>query len=204
MRLMRYTPIVMLAAVFLSSTSWSQVGSNIPSGPPISGRAVEFPADPVPRPVDDVPVETPDSTLRQQYLELAKAKAELMTEGSLKQEIAATQKNINELRALQRLQEAQAILQSLATDFPDSDAASKATLMLRVVQDVGLHATFPDDIGPALNTAADEPFQRSSFTREFPPLVPQPEKESRLPAPLAAEPKPESPAPRVNFPLPKS
>lgn len=201
MRLIRYIPMVLLAAVMLSGTGWSQVGSNVQTGPPISGRALEFPADPLPSATEEVPVETPDSALRQQYLELAKAKAELMNEGSLKQEIAATQKNINELRALQRLQEAQAILQSLATEFPDSEAASKATLMLNVVRDVGLHAVFPDDIGPALNTASEEPFQRSSFSREVPSLVPQPEKESNLPSPAKSGSADRS---RVSFPLPKS
>jgi hypothetical protein len=193
MRLIRYIPI---AALLLSNTSWSQVGSKIQSGPPISGRALDFPSDPLPSPAENAPIVSPDSALRQQYLDLAKARSELMSQDSLKQEIAATQKNINELRALQRLQEAQEILQSLAADFPDSAAGLKATQMLNAVGDVGLRASFPDDIGPALNTAAEEPFQRSPFAREVPPLIPHPEKESDLPVPAFP--------PRVSFPVPKS
>lgn len=202
MRLIRYVPLAVLTVVLSSNTSWSQVGSDLQSGPPMSGRTLHFPAGPLPSSADDASTENRDSALRQQYLDLAKAKAELMSDVSLKREIAETQQNINELRALQKLQEAQEILQSLAVEFPNSEAAVKATRMLQAVAETGLHAAFPDDIGPALNTAADEPFQRSSLTREIPTLVPLPENESSLPAPIPTEPATDS-TPRVSFPLPE-
>lgn len=141
-------------------------------GQPISGRPIDFGTA---TPPESKPVT--DSSLRQQYLELAKTRAELMTEATLKEEIATTQKNIRELRALQKLHEAQELLLSLTTEFPDSEAAAKAKRMLDALQAIGPRASFTDELGPALNTASDERFQRSSNSREL-PRVRQPDFEA--------------------------
>ena len=137
--------------------------SQVDIGQPISGSPITFDA-----------VETPQadalqtSPLREQYLELAKTKAGLMTEETLKREIAATQRNIDELMALQKLQDAQEILLSITKEFPESEAATKATRMLEAIQALGRRASLRDDIGPVLNTASQAPVHRSSQSRNLP------------------------------------
>ena len=69
-------------------------------------------------------------------------------------------------------------------------------------------AAYPDDVGPALNTAAGEPFRRSSLSREVIPELPPagatppfPEPSTDV-APKSVVPeKSTNAAPRVNFPV---
>lgn len=124
---------------------------------------------------------SPDDTrLRNEYLQLARARADLMDEATLKKEIEQTQRNINELRALQKLQEVQRLLLSLTVEFPTTEASATALRMLNAADRGDSQAAYPDDVGPALNTAAEEsPFRRSSASRT---LVPSSVKVSRQPS----------------------
>jgi len=165
---------VVLIAAFLTSTAMCQdnagpqlrTADSPVSSPPISGSAITFDAAPVSTP--SLNPNSADPSLQQEYLKLAQAKAELMDDAALKREIQQTQKNIGELRALQRLQEAQRLLLSLKAEFPDSEAATKATQMLNAMESFTEFSSAADDLGPPLNTAAGEPFHRSSFSREVP------------------------------------
>lgn len=166
MRSICFAAIVVFSILFFTNASWSQEDF----GPPISGSPITFET------AEDVSLNVPqDSPLRQQYLELAKTKAELMTDETLKQEIAATQRNINELKALQKLQDAQEMLLSLTKEFPESEAAAKAKHMLEAIEALGPRAMHDNGLSRPLNAAAETPFRRSSQSRELlPPTQPDP------------------------------
>ena len=70
------------------------------------------------------------SSLQQQYVELAKAKAALMDEEALRKEIESTQLEITELQAFKELEKAKLLLTEIKDKFPDSDAANVAQRML--------------------------------------------------------------------------
>lgn len=70
------------------------------------------------------------TTLREKLGELIKAKAELINEQTLTNEISAIEKQISDLHAAQKLLNAQQILKSMIEEFPQSPAAQKAQRML--------------------------------------------------------------------------
>jgi len=165
--------LIALNFVF-QNTAWSQQEATAQT---FSGRAItvteeaatEEPSQPE---TTSTPPQPGNTALLGEYLKLMQAQAALMDEGTLKKEIEQTQRNINELRALQKLQEAQQLLLSITTEFPKSEAAAKALRMLDAAAPVGSQAIYPDDIGPGLNTVAEEsPFRRSSISRTFLPQL---------------------------------
>ena len=70
------------------------------------------------------------TTLREKLSELIKAKAELINEQTLTNEISTIEKQISDLHAAQKLLNAQQILKTLIEEFPNSPAAQKALRML--------------------------------------------------------------------------
>ena len=120
---------------------------------------------------------SPADSLRARYLQLAKEKAELMQEEALQQEIEQTERRIVELKAERRLNEAKQALETIAEEFPDSEAARTASRMLNAINE-------ESDILPVPETGSefDQPADPSSFrpfdnTRELPsePARDQPE-----------------------------
>lgn len=107
--------------------------------------------------------------LKQTYLQLITAQAALMDEATLQEEIKVTQRNIDELKALQQLNEARRLLLAITADFPKTEAADQATAMLNSVEPPNAQADYDDEVGPALNANAGLPFTRSSFQRTVPP-----------------------------------
>lgn len=170
--------LIFPACMVLAAAGWSQ---ETPDRQTFSGKAVTFDdsfPSPEPEPQPTTAVLPPagsggqldDVRLRDEYLQLIKQKSELMDERTLKREIEATQRNINELLALQKLQDAQRLLLSITQDFPESEAARQAQRMLNAAPDQASQAAYPEN-QPGLNTAAEEtPFRRSSATRELPSL----------------------------------
>lgn len=74
--------------------------------------------------------ESPSESLRSQYLDLARVKAELMDEDALAAEIQTEKIAIDNLKAHKKLHEAQKILASIVEEFPNSAAAKNAEAML--------------------------------------------------------------------------
>lgn len=70
------------------------------------------------------------TSLREKLAELMKAKAELINEQTLSQEVSALEKQISDLHAAQKLWSAQEILKALVEEFPQSPAAIRAKRML--------------------------------------------------------------------------
>lgn len=70
------------------------------------------------------------TTLRDKLGELIKAKAELINEQTLTNEISVIEKQISDLHAAQKLLNAQQILKQMIEEFPQSPAAQKAQRML--------------------------------------------------------------------------
>ncbi len=70
------------------------------------------------------------TTLRDKLGELIKAKAELINEQTLTNEISVIEKQISDLHAAQKLLNAQQILKQMIEEFPESPAAQKAQRML--------------------------------------------------------------------------
>ena len=128
-------------------------------------------------------VEQPDQTrtaeLKQTYLDLITAQAGLMDEATLQEEIKVTQRNIDELKALQQLNEARRLLLAITADFPKTEAAGQATLMLNSIEPPNAQADYDDEVGPALNANAGLPFTRSSFQRALPPSSEQKQRTER-------------------------
>lgn len=182
---LRIATVIVSIPLLLTVAGWSQ---ETPGRQTFSGKAVtfdetppannsfpenepqpNFEARPEPAAVSPVP-ESDDARLRDEYLLLIKQKSELMDELTLKREIEATQRNINELLALQKLQDAERLLLSITKDFPQSDAARQAQRMLAAAPDQASQAAYPEN-QPGLNTAAEEsPFRRSSASRSLPAL----------------------------------
>lgn len=71
------------------------------------------------------------TSLREKLAELMKAKAELVNEQTLSQEVSALEKQISDLHAAQKLLSAQQILRALVEEFPESPAAVRAKRMLK-------------------------------------------------------------------------
>ena len=69
--------------------------------------------------------------LRQEYLQRIQEKAALMDEAELKSALNEADQDIAELTAQRKLEEAQAILQGIAAEFPQTDAGARARTMLR-------------------------------------------------------------------------
>lgn len=116
------------------------------------------------------PPEQPrNSELKKTYLDLITAQAALMDEATLQEEIKVTQRNIDELKAIQQLSEARRLLLAITADYPKTEAASQATKMLDSIEPPNTQADFGDDIGPALNANAGLPFTRLSHQRTLPP-----------------------------------
>ena len=69
-------------------------------------------------------------TLRDKLGELIKAKAELINEQTLTNEISVIEKQISDLHAAQKLLNSQQILKQMIEEFPQSPAAQKAQRML--------------------------------------------------------------------------
>lgn len=78
-----------------------------------------------------VEASTPEAVLREEYLKLMQAKAQLMDQAALEAALSAAQQDIRELEADQLLDEAQAILSRVAQEYPQTRAANQATLMLQ-------------------------------------------------------------------------
>ncbi|MEZ6127633.1 MAG: hypothetical protein R3C59_03060 [Planctomycetaceae bacterium] len=191
---MRTTGIIAISGVFVLLMVATGRSQDAAGRQPFAGQAITLESaasksngtegTPQPKPAAPspaAPTKTNDPTLRSEYLKLLQTQAELMDEVTLKQEIEQTQRNINELRALQKLQEAQQLLLNITAEFPRTDAATKAMRMLDALGPVGSQAIFPDDVGPGLNTAAEEtPFRRSAMSRTF---LPRPVAKSAGPGP---------------------
>lgn len=71
------------------------------------------------------------TSLREKLAELMKAKAELVNEQTLSEEVSALEKQISDLHAAQKLLSAQQILRALVEEFPESPAAVRAKRMLK-------------------------------------------------------------------------
>lgn len=70
------------------------------------------------------------TTLREKLSELIKAKAELINEQTLSQEVSTLEKQISDLHAAQQLLKARQILNELVEQYPESPAAIRAKRML--------------------------------------------------------------------------
>lgn len=144
------------AAVMLGILSFAHTGRSQEDVKTFGGSVVDQPE----------PVRT--SELTKTYLELITAQAALMDEATLEEEIKVTQRNIDELKALQQLNEAKRLLLSITAEYSETTAAEQATRMLDSAEPESSQAEFGDGAGPALNTAAGLPFTRSSFSRPLP------------------------------------
>lgn len=154
------------AAVMLGILSFAHTGRSQEGVKTFGGSVVDQPE----------PVRT--SELTKTYLELITAQAALMDEATLQEEIKVTQRNIDELKALQQLNEAKRLLLSITAEYGETAAAKQATRMLDSAEPESSQAEFGDGVGPALNTAAGLPFTRSSFSRPL-PSAPRPKVERR-------------------------
>ena len=154
---------VVFGVMFFAHSLQSQEKQAQTSLRSFSGSIVEPPKKPEqPRTAD----------LKQTYLDLITAQAALMDEATLQEEIKVTQRNIDELKALQQLGEARRLLLAITAEYPRTEAASQATKMLDSIEPPNAQAGFGDDVGPALNANAGLPFTRSSFQRTLPPDPP--------------------------------
>jgi hypothetical protein len=102
-----------------------------PSVPP-SAKPEEFTSTP---PLKTTTVEA--INLRNRFIELSKKKAQLMKEPQLKREIEALEREIPELEAWARAQEAVEILRDVIEKHPNTKAAQSANAAIRLIQERG-------------------------------------------------------------------
>lgn len=92
---------------------------------------VPTPVDPFASKPDPVDAETEDQILRQQYLELIEQKSVHMDRSALREAISRAEKDIDELKADAKLQEAKQLLLDLVKSHPGTSAAQTARTMLQ-------------------------------------------------------------------------
>ncbi len=120
------------------------------------------------------PASASADSLRRQYLELQKRKAELMSEEQLQAALKTTDADILRLQAEKKLAQARQILQGIVGEYPNTEAANAAAKMLqseeamfRPSRDMFFEGgeLFPDDRSRDDKRPRDDeapPFSRSS------------------------------------------
>lgn len=73
----------------------------------------------------------PEAVLREAYLKLMAEKAALMDKTALEAALAAAQQDLRELEGQKLLGEAKAILQRVVDEYPNTRAASEASVLAR-------------------------------------------------------------------------
>jgi hypothetical protein len=97
--------------------------------------------------------------LRNQFIELSKKKAQLMKEPQLKREIEALEREIPELEAWAKAQEAVQILREVIEKHPNTKAAESANAAIQLIEARGAQATERIERRPTPET--DRQFRRS-------------------------------------------
>jgi TolA-binding protein len=98
------------------------------------------------------------TALRDKLSDLIKAKAELINEQTLTNEITTIEKQISDLHAAQKLLNAQQILKQLIEEFPQSPAAQKGQRMLDAAGVPKLSTSKLEPIPEPQRVSAIEPF----------------------------------------------
>ncbi|HXY35517.1 MAG TPA: hypothetical protein VEI07_14895 [Planctomycetaceae bacterium] len=125
--------LVVIAGVTTSAGAWlfAQSPKAQPAQP--TTKAEEFTSSP---PFKTTTVEA--INLRNQFIELSKKKALLMKEPQLKREIEALEREIPELEAWAKAQEAVQILREVVEKHPNTRAAESANAAIRLIEERGL------------------------------------------------------------------
>ena len=107
--------------------------------------------------LDLIVVEPAPNDPQSVYLDLARQKAQLLTPEALERETQLLRKELVELQATQKLKDAEAQLQRVIEEHPNTTAAERARRMLQ-------------SMGPPLVPIPDDPFGKNEYRR--PQLAP--------------------------------
>jgi hypothetical protein len=109
--------------------------------------------------------------LRNQFIELSKKKALLMKEPQLKREIETLEREIPELEAWAKAEEAVRLLREVAEKYPNTKAADSANAAIRLIEQRGE----PFDLGRPTDTPSRSPiFKRAPHDSDPAPFGPAP------------------------------
>jgi ribosomal protein L31E len=140
-------------------------GAKAPGGP--AAKPAEFASSP---PLATATVEA--INLRNQFIELSKKKALLMKEPQLKREIGALERDIPELEAWARAEEAVQILRDVIEKHPNTGAAESAKAAIQLIEGQGKDKFRREGIVPSPIEDPQPIFDRPR-NRQF---VPKPDK----------------------------
>lgn len=101
--------------------------------------------------------------LRSEYVSIATAKAQLMTEDELREAVGVASEEFTQLRAKKELESAVSKLKAIVEQYPNSDAAREAKQLLDAKK-----ATAGEN-GPVDDSAGDEGPARRNFNRNEKP-----------------------------------
>ncbi len=177
--------LILVAAISISTGAWLWAQTPTKAPPPTGEVIAPFGSDgskPAAQPAAK-PAELASSpplanttieavNLRNQFLELSKKKAQLLKEAELKREIQLLERQIPELEAWSKADEAARLLHEVIEKHPDTQAAKSAQQAIRVIESNGRLVPVPDDFGlPAKKKPSAKEFRRDAPIFD----VPQPQ-----------------------------
>jgi hypothetical protein len=195
--------IVVIAGITVSAGAWlfAQSAKAPPAGPDLR-NAFDAPKEPQPptAPPASKPEEFTSSpqlktttveaiNLRNRFIELSKKKALLMKEAQLKNEIERLERQIPELEAWARAEEAIQILREIAEKHPNTSAAATANAAIRLIEErkPGYIEPRPERGPSPFVPALDPGFERGASPDPGPRLRDEPFSD----APSSSSPKPD-------------
>jgi hypothetical protein len=141
-------------------------GAKAPGGP--AAKPAEFASSP---PLPTTTVEA--INLRNQFIELSKKKALLMKEPEIKREIQLLERQIPELEAWAKADEAARLLHEVIDKHPNTQAAKSAQEAIQLIEGHGRLVPVREEFRiPDRGRATDKQFRRDNF--ELQPVQPQP------------------------------